>query len=144
ARRPRRAHGPRDPAIGARGRGPRLAPRHAREPGVRPLPARALPPRPRPLPPMTAGPRLAALEARLRARELPDSEPWLGDRAAVAAILRESATDLEALLIRRAEREDDPWSGHMAFPGGRRGAADRDIEETARRETLEEIGLDLA
>ena len=87
---------------------------------------------------------LAAIEERLRAREPAESEPWLGDRAAVAVILRAAEEDVEVLLIRRAERDGDPWSGHMAFPGGRRGAADRDIEETARRETLEEIGLDLA
>ncbi len=47
------------------------------------------------------------------------------------------------LLIRRAERPGDPWSGHMAFPGGRRDRADADLVATAVRETLEEVGLDL-
>ncbi len=48
------------------------------------------------------------------------------------------------LLIRRAEREGDPWSGHMALPGGRRASADADLCATAIRETREEIGVDLA
>lgn len=47
------------------------------------------------------------------------------------------------LLIRRAERDGDPWSGHIALPGGRRDAADRDLLETATRETLEETGIGL-
>ncbi|HXE57908.1 MAG TPA: CoA pyrophosphatase [Gemmatimonadales bacterium] len=47
------------------------------------------------------------------------------------------------LLIRRAEREGDPWSGHMAFPGGRHSPVDRDLLATAIRETAEEVGLRL-
>jgi 8-oxo-dGTP pyrophosphatase MutT (NUDIX family) len=45
------------------------------------------------------------------------------------------------LLIRRAERVDDPWSGHMALPGGRQGAEDADLIATAIRETAEEVGF---
>lgn len=66
-----------------------------------------------------------------------------GRPAAVAAIVREGAEGLEVLLIKRAEREGDPWSGHMAFPGGRHEAKDPDLLRTAVRETAEEIGLDL-
>jgi 8-oxo-dGTP pyrophosphatase MutT (NUDIX family) len=47
------------------------------------------------------------------------------------------------LLVRRAEREGDPWSGHMALPGGHEHESDRDLLDTARRETLEEVGVDL-
>jgi 8-oxo-dGTP pyrophosphatase MutT (NUDIX family) len=66
-------------------------------------------------------------------------------QAAVATILRPSrdADDTEVLLIRRAERVGDPWSGHMAFPGGHREPTDADLRATAMRETLEEVGLDL-
>jgi 8-oxo-dGTP pyrophosphatase MutT (NUDIX family) len=59
--------------------------------------------------------------------------------AAVAAVI---APDPEAiLLIRRAERVGDPWSGHMALPGGRREPEDSDLLATAMRETREEVGL---
>lgn len=64
-------------------------------------------------------------------------------RAAVAAILRPGERDTEVLLIRRAERPGDPWSGHMAFPGGHWSAGDADLRATAERETMEEVGLDL-
>lgn len=63
--------------------------------------------------------------------------------AAVAAVLREGERGPEALFIRRGERVGDPWSGHMAFPGGRHEPHDRDLLATALRETREEVGLDL-
>lgn len=50
----------------------------------------------------------------------------------------------EVLLIKRAEHPRDPWSGHMAFPGGRQDPADPDSVATAIREVREEVGLDLA
>lgn len=69
-------------------------------------------------------------------------EPGL-HHAAVAMILREAEPGIELLFIRRAERPDDPWSGQMAFPGGRAEAGDEDLRATAIRETAEEIGLEL-
>ena len=66
-----------------------------------------------------------------------------GQRAAVAIIVRDLATGAEVLLIERSRRADDPWSGHIAFPGGRREPGDADDLSTAIRETREEIGLDL-
>jgi 8-oxo-dGTP pyrophosphatase MutT (NUDIX family) len=64
--------------------------------------------------------------------------------AAVALILRETPDDeLELLFIKRAVRADDPWSGQIAFPGGRRETLDASLEETAVRETREEVGFDL-
>ncbi len=63
--------------------------------------------------------------------------------AAVALILREGEKETEALLIRRAEHEDDPWSGDLACPGGRIEEQDSDDRAAAERETWEEIGLDL-
>ncbi len=66
-------------------------------------------------------------------------------RAAVALVLRRTADDVvELLLIKRSEREDDPWSGHVALPGGRRDPSDATLQDTAIRETLEETGIDLA
>lgn len=47
------------------------------------------------------------------------------------------------LIIRRAERAGDPWSGHMALPGGRQEPGDPDLLGTAVRETFEEVGLTL-
>ena len=64
--------------------------------------------------------------------------------AAVAVILRDNGDDTEMLFIKRSEKEGDPWSGHMAFPGGHRETADADLKAAAIRETLEEIGLDLS
>lgn len=62
-------------------------------------------------------------------------------RAAVALVLANGPDRL--LLIRRAERMGDPWSGHLALPGGRYHADDADLLATAIRETHEETGVHL-
>lgn len=67
-----------------------------------------------------------------------------GRVAAVAAVLREPPSGVEVLFIRRATHHGDPWSGHMAWPGGKREPGDEDLLACAVRETREEIGLDLA
>ena len=83
-----------------------------------------------------------ALEAR-EARRAERDEPY--GEAAVAVILRPSAVSgAELLLIRRAEREGDPWSGQIGLPGGRIDRTDPSLEATAIRETHEEVGIDLA
>lgn len=68
-------------------------------------------------------------------------------RAAVALVLApsdvSSGSAVSVLLLRRSEREGDPWSGHMALPGGYAQPDDADLLHTARRETLEEVGIDL-
>ncbi|MBC7963598.1 MAG: CoA pyrophosphatase [Steroidobacteraceae bacterium] len=63
-------------------------------------------------------------------------------RASVALILRQSDDDMEILFIQRAAHDQDPWSGHIAFPGGKWEEGEL-VCQTARRETLEEIGIDL-
>jgi 8-oxo-dGTP pyrophosphatase MutT (NUDIX family) len=65
-------------------------------------------------------------------------------RAAVAIVLRHNPEGaLELLLIKRSEREDDPWSGHIALPGGRHDPTDATLQDTAVRETREETGVDI-
>ncbi|MGH9759324.1 MAG: NUDIX hydrolase [Blastocatellia bacterium] len=61
--------------------------------------------------------------------------------AAVALVLSGTGSNLNMCFIKRAEREGDPWSGHMAFPGGRASAADPSPRAVAERETEEEVGL---
>lgn len=63
-------------------------------------------------------------------------------RAAVACIFL-GGDELQVLLMRRAERPGDRWSGQVSFPGGHAEEADADLASTARRETREEVGLDL-
>ncbi|MGD2134562.1 MAG: CoA pyrophosphatase [Gemmatimonadales bacterium] len=84
----------------------------------------------------------ASLRATL-ARRTPDRADLTNRiEAAVAIVLAPGARDrLDVLFIRRAEVDGDPWSGQMAFPGGRREAQDRDLRETAMRETEEETAI---
>jgi len=87
----------------------------------------------------------AALAARPGIRI--DGSDGLRRLAAIALVLRPGTgepADPELLMIKRAEAEGDPWSGHVACPGGRMEPGDHDLEQTAIRETWEETGVDLA
>ena len=64
-------------------------------------------------------------------------------RAAVALLLQPRPDDVYVLFIHRAHHPHDPWSGHMAFPGGRHEPEDPDLLVTIQRETHEEIGISL-
>jgi len=83
--------------------------------------------------------RVRSALAAHAAQELPARR-----RAAVAIVMSESPSGSRMLFIERARRASDPWSGQMAFPGGRVGAGDADARAAAERETREEVGLDLA
>lgn len=96
--------------------------------------------------PLETDPRFWVVSEALASYASDANDPLVleGDhlQASVALVLR-ARDHLDLLLIKRATSERDPWSGHMALPGGRRDGADQDLEATARRETLEETGVDL-
>jgi 8-oxo-dGTP pyrophosphatase MutT (NUDIX family) len=90
-------------------------------------------------------PELARVARALSARQptpAPRDEPF--HEAAVALVLHPVDDGLEALFIKRATRDGDPWSGQIALPGGRRDAGEETLTLTATRETFEELGVDLA
>jgi len=75
-------------------------------------------------------------------RQIP-IEPERVPQAAVSLILRDAEGSAQTLIIKRAERPGDHWSGHLALPGGRAQIEDGDLIATAARETYEEVGIDL-
>lgn len=97
--------------------------------------------------PLETDPRFWVVSEALASYAGDRDDPWVPDgdylQAAVALVLR-AGSSLDLLLIKRAQSERDPWSGHMALPGGRRDDSDDDLHMTATREALEETGLDLS
>lgn len=94
---------------------------------------------------LLAHPEIRRLHAALRRSSGRQIEPRPPAKlAAIALVFRlGDVGDPELLLIKRAESERDPWSGHVACPGGRMDPTDRDLSHTAIRETLEETGIDI-
>jgi 8-oxo-dGTP pyrophosphatase MutT (NUDIX family) len=88
-------------------------------------------------------PRLARLRERLAGQRPVSGQGAPAWRWAAVAVLLVPGPDA-VLLIRRAERVGDPWSGHMALPGGRRDDEDEDLIATSIRETREEVGLEIS
>jgi 8-oxo-dGTP pyrophosphatase MutT (NUDIX family) len=94
-------------------------------------------------------PAVEPLVFAMRARSspvAPDHEDGLR-RAAVGLLVRLDTSRAQPvpqlLLIKRATFEGDPWSGHVALPGGRREPGDPSLERTLTRETWEETAIDL-
>ncbi len=65
-------------------------------------------------------------------------------QAAVAMILRDGQHGTEVLLMQRAFHPKDPWSGQMAFPGGKIDPEDDSAKAAAIREAYEEVGAELS
>jgi len=91
-------------------------------------------------------PLIAALQGALQKRHAVEAPEEPGVRKAAVALIFRAGEDgsPELLFIKRAEYPGDPWSGQIAFPGGREESGDTSLQETATRETREETGLDLA
>lgn len=86
-------------------------------------------------------PRLHQLRTIFTAHTPVKAARYDGSREAAVALLVRPCEEIELLLIKRAEHEKDPWSGHIALPGGRRDAEDEDLLHTAMREVEEEVGV---
>ena len=84
---------------------------------------------------------LERLQANLKPAPAPPKTE--GRCAAVACVLDENPNGPRVLLMKRAERAGDPWSGHISLPGGGYQVEDGDLLATAIRETREELGIDL-
>jgi 8-oxo-dGTP pyrophosphatase MutT (NUDIX family) len=97
--------------------------------------------------PLETDPRFWVLSEALASYAADADDPPPPDpnflQTAVTLVIRANQ-HLDLLLIKRARSERDPWSGHMALPGGRRDPDDDSLLATAARETLEETGLDLS
>ncbi|MGH7570792.1 MAG: NUDIX hydrolase [Gemmatimonadota bacterium] len=93
---------------------------------------------------MTIDPRIELLEAVLAVRAPRRLTRGAKDQEAAVALVVRPGEDLEILLVQRALRDADPWSGHVGLPGGRMHAEDRDLLATALRETEEETGVSIA
>lgn len=90
---------------------------------------------------MVSDPRVQVLRRALERRGAVSGppDPSLSEAAVLLAL--QPGDPFHLLLIKRAEKEGDPWSGHMALPGGRREPGDASLLETALRETREETGI---
>jgi 8-oxo-dGTP pyrophosphatase MutT (NUDIX family) len=94
---------------------------------------------------LVAHPEIVKLRAALESRRAVGADREEGIRRAAVALIIRAGEDgsPELLFIKRAEYPADPWSGQVAFPGGREESGDPTLADTAIRETREETGIDL-
>lgn len=90
---------------------------------------------------------IAVQLGRYKARRLPGRQ-WVA-RCGVVLLLadhdsRGRPIAPALLMMQRAQRIGDPWSGHVAFPGGRVDPSDASTPAAALRELHEETGFDAA
>jgi 8-oxo-dGTP pyrophosphatase MutT (NUDIX family) len=89
-------------------------------------------------------PHIKRLESALASRQPVEVLGSAARKASVAVLIRPGSPGPEIFFIQRALYEGDPWSGQIAFPGGREEERDASRLATAIRETWEETGIDLA
>ena len=70
-------------------------------------------------------------------------QPFTYAQAAVGVLIKPAKDDVEFFLVKRAVVDDDPWSGDMAFPGGKKNNQDQTLVDTVIREVSEETNIDL-
>jgi len=83
------------------------------------------------------------LDVRNLSRVLRSLSDEQGANAAVAVLLKRDKEGFSVFFVKRVENPSDPWSGQMAFPGGKREERDVDLKQNVVRETLEETGINL-